>query len=248
MSQAIEYVLFDLDDTLYPPGRGLMRQINARINAYLGARVGLATADAEALRCQAHARFGSSLRPLAAQYHFDLDDFLTYAHAVDIEASLAPDPDLACLLDCIQTPRVIFTNAPHAYAERVLAQLGIAPQFARLFAYEFGECMGKPNAAVYVKAQRALNAPGEALVMVDDALSNLAPARALGWKTIWVNPNGQGNADSLVDFSVQNLWQIADAFQQLGIMDAQHRAAAEHRLMGCAWAERNRAHENAVTG
>jgi FMN phosphatase YigB (HAD superfamily) len=95
--------------------------------------------------------------------------------------------------------------------------------------------LGKPDAAVYRKVQAALNAPSDALVMVDDAAKNLAPARILGWHTIWVNPMGD-SADTPVDFIVRDLWQIAGAFHQLGVMDSAHRAIAVHRLAACAWA------------
>ncbi len=71
--------------------------------------------------------------------------------------------------------------------------------------------------------------------MVDDALSNLAPAQALGWKTIWVNPKGAENPNDQVDFVAHDLWQIAGALFKLGVMDSHHRVMAEHRLAGCLW-------------
>lgn len=231
----VEYVLFDLDETLYPPGAGLMQAISARINAYLIAHLGLTPAAAEALRRDYERRYGSFFRGVALHGGLDLGDLSAYAHDVNIEQYLTPDQDLGCLIECIQSPRVIFTNAPHAYAERVLTRLDISRLFARLFAYEFGEGIGKPNTAVYTKVQCALDVPSEGLVMVDDALSNLAPAQALGWKTIWVNPKGAENPNDQVDFVAHDLWQIAGALFKLGVMDSHHRVMAEHRLAGCLW-------------
>lgn len=233
----VEYILFDLDETLYPPGVGLMQAISARINAYLVAHLGLSHPAADSLRRDYERRYGSFFRGVALLGGLELGDLSAYAHDVNIEQYLAPDADLGCLLECIRSPRVIFTNAPHAYAERVLTQLGISRHFTRLFAYEFGEGLGKPNKAVYTKVQRALDVPGDALVMVDDALSNLVPAHALGWKTIWVTSTGVPQSSDTVDFVVQNLWQVADAFQQLGIMDPRHRVMAAHRLEGCVWTQ-----------
>jgi hypothetical protein len=43
-----------------------------------------------------------------------------------------------------------------------------------------------------------------------------------------------------VEYEVHDLWQVADAFHRLGVMDASHRVMAEHRLAGCAWVERAR--------
>lgn len=233
----IKYVLFDLDETLYPPATGLMKAITARINAYLVTHLGLTPAMADTVRRDYSRRYGSVFRGVALHGGFDLGDLSTYAHEVNIEQYISPDEDLGCLIECIQSTRVLFTNAPHAYAERVLTRLGISQQFARLFAYEFGEGLGKPNAAVYTKVQRALDVPGDALVMVDDALSNLVPAHALGWKTILVTSTGVPDPNESVDFVAHDLWQIADAFHQLGVMDSRHRVMANHRLEGCVWTQ-----------
>lgn len=233
----IAYILFDLDDTLYPPGKGLMQAISARMTRYAAEHLGLSASEADALRLKYYQRYGSSVHPLVVNHQLNLTEFLQYAHDVDVEQRLAPDADLDCLLACIQARKVIFTNGPRTYAQRVLHRLEIEHHFAQVFDYEFGEYLGKPDAAVYRKLQDTLNVPGDALVMVDDGAKNLAPARELGWKTIYVNANG-GDASADVDFVVRDLWQIADAFHRLGVMDAKHRVMAEHRLAGCVWAER----------
>lgn len=240
MNKTIAYVLFDLDDTLYPAGAGLMQAISARINAYLVRQLGITSEAADTLRRDYYRRFGSSMRPLILKHQLDAAEFLAYAHDVDVEGLLAPDADLDCLLECVQAPKVIFTNGPRAYAERVLRRLAIQQRFVHVFDYECGEGLGKPNAQVYRSVQAALNVSGDALVMVDDAPRNLAPARELGWTTILVNPEA-GTHDARVDFVVRDVWQVADAFQKLGILDARHRIIAEHRLEGCAWAERRMA-------
>ena len=229
------FVLFDLDDTLYPAGAGLMKEISARITCYVAEHLRISLDAADALRREYYLRYGSAVHALVVQHHLDLADFLAFAHDVDVEHYLAPDADLDCLLGCIHAPKAIFTNAPHAYAERVLRALGIEQHFARVFDYEFGDYLGKPDAAVYRRVQAALEVPSERLVMVDDAAKNLMPARALGWKTIWVTPI-RDDFNPRVDFIVQDLWQIADAFHQLGVMDSAHRVMAEHRLVGCPWA------------
>lgn len=231
----VAYVLFDLDDTLYPAGAGLMREISARITRYVSEHLRISLDSADTLRREYYLRYGSAVRALVNQHQLDLADLLAFVHDVDVERSLAPDADLDCLLACIQAPKAIFTNAPHTYADRVLRALGIERHFAHVFDYEFGDYLGKPDAVVYRRVQTVLNTPGERLVMVDDAAKNLAPARALDWKTIWVTPV-RAELDPRVDFIAQDLWQIASAFQKLDVMDATHRVMAEHRLAGCAWA------------
>ena len=214
-----------------------MQEISARITRYVADHLRISRDAADALRREYYLRYGSAVHALVVQHYLDLADFLAFAHDVDVERYLAPDADLNCLLGCIHAPKAIFTNAPRAYAARVLRALGIEQHFVRLFDYEFGDYIGKPDAAVYRRVQAALEEPSDRIVMVDDAVRNLLPARTLGWKTVWVTPI-RDDSNPRVDFVVRDLWQIAGAFHQLGVMDAAHRVMAEHRLAGCAWAHK----------
>ncbi len=236
---SVAYVLFDLDDTLYPAGAGLMTEISVRISRYVAEHLQIGLEDADALRREYNQRYGSAVRALNVNHGLDLVDLLAFAHDIDVQHYLSPGADLDCLLGCIQTRKAIFTNAPHPYTERVLGTLGIRQHFACLFDYEFGDGRGNPDAAVYRKLQAALELAGSELVMVDDAAKNLAPAHALGWKTVWVNP-GSRTAETKLDYIVRDLWQVAEAFHQLGVMDASHRVMAEHRLAGCTWVQRGK--------
>lgn len=236
---SIAYVLFDLDDTLYPPGAGLMQALSARITRYISERLGLPPSVAEELRRDYYAHYGSATRGLIRNHAIDVARYLEFVHDLPVESYLAPDPDLGCLLDCIEADKVLFTNAPAAYAQRVLAVLGISDRFKRVFDIEFGNYFGKPNLRVYWRVEQALRVSGAKLAIVDDAVANLAPARRLNWRTIWVCGKQSALSDSRVDYVVNDLWQVADTFQQLGVMDATHRAIAAHRLAGCAWAEQS---------
>lgn len=234
---SVAYVLFDLDDTLYPAGAGLMKEVSARITRYVAEYVRISLEAGDVLRREYYQRYGSAVRAFVVNHQLDLAHLLAFAHDVDVQHYLAPEADLDCLLGCIQARKAVFTNAPHAYAERVLCALGIRECFACVFDYEFGHYRGKPDAAVYRMVQDALKMPRGAIVMVDDAAKNLAPAHALGLKTIWVNPNDH-TAETQVDYVVRDLWQVADAFHQLGVMDAAHQVMAEHRLAGCPWVQK----------
>lgn len=236
----IQYVLFDLDDTLYPPGVAVMRAINERILDYVTTRTCATRAEAEALQRRLYVEHGSSLRPLARYFHLDLSDFLAYAHDVNLDALLRPDNDLDCLLGCIQAEKILFTNAPRPYAERLLARLGVAHHFSRIFDYAYNRYRAKPNPNVYVQVQAALKVGREELFMVDDSLRNLAPARGLGWHTLWVGFEEAlpERHDPAAEFVARDLWQIADALHRLGAMDETHLSIMQHRLARCAWAHR----------
>lgn len=233
----IQYVLFDLDDTLYPPSAGIMNVVSQRIQDYVVSYTNLTRDEAESLQRKYYLQFGSSLQPLAQHFRFDLAHFVTFAHDVDIELLLKPDDDLDCLIGCVQAKLAIFTNGPRTYATRVLRRLGIEHRFIHVFDSEFSDYLIKPNPACYLKVETVLGESGSAILMVDDVEANLVSARRLGWHTIRVQADKQ-HAGSSAEFAVHDLWQIADALHQLGVMDDAHRTIAEHRLGTCPWAKR----------
>ncbi len=235
----IAYVLFDLDDTLYPAGSGLMKEISARITRYMVERMGMTEDVADALRREYYERYGSATRGLYTNYAMSLNirDYIAFVHDIPIESYLAPDADLACFLDCIQAKKVIFTNAPAHYAHRVLETLGVRNCFSEIFDITFGGYLGKPTPSIYWRIQQSLRKSPDRLVMVDGQAVNLMSARHLQWRTVWV-ASQPVHANGKADYVVANMWEVAGAFHELGIMDKRHQVMAEHRLAGCAWARR----------
>ncbi|MDE3091751.1 MAG: pyrimidine 5'-nucleotidase, partial [Chloroflexota bacterium] len=58
------YILFDLDDTLYPTSAGLMHEISARMSEFMVARVGIPASEVDRVRRDYWARYGTTLRGL----------------------------------------------------------------------------------------------------------------------------------------------------------------------------------------
>lgn len=235
MQNTIRWVLFDLDDTLYPAAAGLMDEMSARISTYITEHLGVTGQDAEALRSDYYRRYGSSIRGLLLHHRIEREDLLGFVHDVNVQAYLKPDSDLDCLLACIGVDKALFTNAPAHFARLVLRALRIEQHFACVFDLAFGGYRGKPDPEIYPDVARALGVPPRALLMVDDAMMNLQPARRLGWTTVWVHGNRR-TGDDEADYAVGDLWETAQAFRDIGVLDASHHLVAQHRLAGCAWA------------
>lgn len=235
----IAYVLFDMDESLYPAGIGLMREINAHMTRYIAEHLGMSYGAADAMRRQYHEIYGSSTRGLLIHHPFtlNLSDYVAFVYDIPIDDYLSPNADLACLLDCIQAKKAIFTNAPAEFAERVLDVLNVRRQFTRIFDIKFSRYFGKPIPLAYVRVQQALHAPADRLLLVDHHAENLAPARFLQWHTVWFRGN-PSLTNGKADYSVDDLWQAVQAFYDLGVMDEKHRELAEHRLMDCEWTKR----------
>jgi putative hydrolase of the HAD superfamily len=116
-----QYLIMDLDETLYPRRAGLMDEISRRIPLYMVQRMGFAPEKADALRKRLFVQYGTSLRGLQLEYHIDADDHLHFVHDVPVEEYLAPDPALDAMLGRIRLKKAIFTNADTAHARCVVS-------------------------------------------------------------------------------------------------------------------------------
>ncbi len=183
-------MLFDLDNTLYPPRAGLMAELDRRIAGYFARRLNMRVPQAERLQVEYCWQYGSCTNGVLKRIPLNLERFLSEVHDIDARRYLRPDPALETLL--AQTPlhKWVFTNAPLEYARRVLEALAVAQHFRGVFDIRFADFVGKPDPQAYHRVIGALGTAGEQCVMVEDSARNLRPAKALGMNTVLVSPNG----------------------------------------------------------
>lgn len=199
-----QYLIFDLDETLYPRNTGLMQEIARRIVLYLTDRMGFSPQEAERLRRYFFARYGTTLRGLQEEHHVDAQDYLGFVHDIPLEEYIAPNPALGAMLDRIPLCKVIFTNADQQHARRVLARLGLAEHFPIILDIQATEFYNKPDPRAYQSVLNSLNVNGTACILIEDSARNLRPAKALGMTTILVD----GQAEDGVDFAIGNLLEL----------------------------------------
>lgn len=180
----LRYILFDLDETLYPPTTGLMPAIGDRMRVYLEQEYAMPPERAQDLQKRYWQEFGTTLRGLMLEREIDPQHYLNFVHDVDVTRYLKPNPQLRAQLQDIPYVKVIVTNADVPHAQRVLAQLGIADQFERIFDIVFFEYESKPARGAYERVLRALAARGDECILVEDTARNLDSARELGIQTI----------------------------------------------------------------
>jgi putative hydrolase of the HAD superfamily len=209
-SRPIKYILFDLDETLYPRNTGLMRKIGQYIREYIQLRLGLNSEQAQALRQEYYVKYGTSLRGLQINHNIDTEEFLAYVHDLQLEKYIGHDPALDRMLEDIPLDKVIFTNATEEHAWRVLTVLGVARHFERVIDVRSMNFKSKPHKEAYLRALDILEAqPGECLI-IEDSLRNLRPAKEIGMVTVLVD--GQG--DETIDFSIPNILQLSAIVNQ----------------------------------
>jgi putative hydrolase of the HAD superfamily len=199
-----QYLLFDLDDTLYTNTSGLFMDVGQRIIAWTAQALNIPEAEAEALRRTYYQTYGTTMAGLLHDHpHVDIDDYLEYVHDIDITRYLQPDPALDAMLHDIQAPKAIFTNSITGWAERVTGRLGVRDHFEHIFDVRAAGYRSKPDPHTYNHVLTTLDLPGSACVLLDDQATYLAGAAQAGMHTILVHAGS--HATEGVDYAVEHV-------------------------------------------
>ncbi|MBN1956961.1 MAG: pyrimidine 5'-nucleotidase [Desulfuromonadales bacterium] len=183
-------VLFDLDNTLYPPERDLFSLIDVRINRYMVECVAIDPDDVDGLRRHYWKEYGTTLQGLIRHHVVDPEDYLDFVHDVDVAGRLGRDPELRQVLENLPVPSYVFTNGSRCHVQRVITALGLDGLFADVFDIRIAAYQPKPHPDPYRKVLDRLSIEGEFCVMVEDQHQNLKTAKDFGMKTVLVGQPG----------------------------------------------------------
>jgi putative hydrolase of the HAD superfamily len=185
--------IFDLDNCLYPASTGLFSLIDERMGAYIQRLLDCGPEEARRVQKSHFHQHGTTLAGLMKEHDVDPHDFLEDVHAIDL-GRVGPDERLRRLLPLLPGRRFVFTNGDAPYARRVLDRIGVAEHFDELHDIHASSYRPKPDPHGYaLLCERFGIDPAHAL-LADDMVQNLAPAKALGMTTIWVdNGSERGN-------------------------------------------------------
>lgn len=180
----VETWVFDMDNTLYPPELRLFDQVSAKITAFVMRELGLARAEADALRARYFREHGTTLAGLMAVHGLDPDPYLAEVHAIDLSA-VAPDVRLAAAIAALPGRKVVYTNGSRAHGANIARALGLAGCFAAFYGVEDAGYVVKPHRAAFeaVFARDGLD-PRRA-AMVEDDQRNLRVPAEMGMRAIW---------------------------------------------------------------
>lgn len=214
-SASLEHVrawVFDMDDTLYPREQGLMRLVQARINAFVVEAVGLVPEEAAVLQRQFLDEHGTTLAGLMANYAVDTDRFLHEVHDVPLD-SVEPNPRLAEVLNALPGRCYVFTNGARDYAHRVLDRIGIADCFDGVFAIEDGDLTPKPNPATFRRMLERFDIASHQAAFFEDTPKNLEPAKALGMTTVLIGDGHGKPIGTHIDYMAADVFDFLSALQ-----------------------------------
>jgi putative hydrolase of the HAD superfamily len=213
MGGGVSYLLFDLDETLYPSSSGIVGEISRRMTRYVSRLLKLDEASAAVLRRRLSLKHGTTLSGLMSEHGFrDAEDYLEFAHPVDVHRYLHKDPQLIAALSSIALPKSILTNAPVEHARRILEYLEIEHLFERIFDIRTNRFRGKPERAVYLHVLRELEREAAEVLFIDNRLDYLLAFRELGGNVLWVAAADEAAAP---DYGVD---RIADIKQLPGYL------------------------------
>ncbi|MCA9987125.1 MAG: pyrimidine 5'-nucleotidase [Anaerolineales bacterium] len=202
----IKTIVFDLDDTLYPKGSGVMEHAGAQMIRYIERVTGLSEAASRELRASFLQRHGTTLAGLQAEYDVDREDYLRFVHAAHPREFLTRDDALAAMLARLPQRKIIFTNGPIEHAEKTLAVLGIRPHFDLLLDLRAFQWQPKPTPYPYQLLLSHLDHETEGALYIDDRLVNLDPAADLGLQTVLIG--GDAPADLGRHRHVQDILEL----------------------------------------
>ena len=200
--------VFDLDNCLYPASTGLFALIDERMTAYIERLLDCDAKEAKRVQKAHFHAHGTTLAGLMREHEIDPYDFLADVHDIPLDQVKA-DERLARLLPRLPGRRFVFTNGDAPYARRVLEAIGIHGHFDELHDIHASELRPKPDPHGYALlcAQFGID-PAHAL-LADDMAQNLAPAKKLGFTTVWVdNGSERGNHgfdESLIDVRISDI-------------------------------------------
>lgn len=199
--------VFDLDNTLYPATAGVFAQIDARITRYICDMDGCDAATALTVQKGHFHAHGTTLSGLMAERDVDPHHFLAYVHDVDMSA-LTVDADVVAALRRLPGRRIVFTNGDTPYALRVLDRLGLDGLFEGVHDIHATGYRPKPHVSAYHGLRDSFGFDPHTALFVEDMARNLAPAKALGMTTVWIDngseQHGCGDRD-YIDFTAPDL-------------------------------------------
>ena len=183
--------LFDLDNTLHDASAAVFQRLNQSMTDYIVQHLGMEAEPADALRRHYWQRYGATLLGLERHHGVQAAHFLAQTHELPgLEDDVRiPSVDRAALRR-LPGRKYLLTNAPLAYAQRVLSALRLLDCFDGIVAIEhmrvFGQLRPKPDPRMLKVVLARHGLPAHRCVLVEDTLANLKTARATHLRTVWM--------------------------------------------------------------
>ncbi len=209
----------DLDDSIFEASGGMLHAIHLRMNEFIVKELRISWEAASNLRSLYWTKYGATFLGLWKHYGIDPCVFLKATHEFDLSPYVARSGMLSEDLRKLHGRRVVFTNGPRNYAEKVIELLGIERVIDDLVSstdmHLFNDWRPKPSRSMLLSLCHYYGVRSSQAAMIDDSLMNLKVAHGLGVKTILCTGYRKRNGKMqcrrrplYVDFSVGLLREV----------------------------------------
>ena len=207
----VDWLCFDLDNTLNPLSNGLWMVIDQRIQAYVAQKLNLTLDEARKVQKEYWRKYGTTLAGLMAEHDVQPGPYLAYVHNFDVSPYMGPNPKLKALLAALPQRKLVFTNASSQHAHNVLRVLEIDDFFECVIGVEEVDYIPKPDPRAYRKCVEKTGVTPARSMFIDDLVTNLKPAKEMGMVTALVSVRRPVN-DEYVDYHLTRIEELADVF------------------------------------
>ncbi len=182
---AIQYWLFDLDNTFYPAQSGVFSQIEKRFTLYIQNTFNLDYNAAYKKQKDYYRQFGTTLNGLMQCDNVDPDEFMRFVHDIDL-SMLAVDAEFNDLIANLSGEKYIVTNASTHHAKNILRHMGLSQHVNGIFDIRDAHFIPKPHALYYEKCISKYRIKAPKAAMFDDIADNLHIPHQLGMQTVLI--------------------------------------------------------------
>ncbi len=200
----VDVWIFDLDNTLYPPGSEFIALMEDRMTTFVARETGLARHEARALQKKYLNEHGTTLAGLMANHGVPPEPFLTEVHDVALD-SLSRDEALRTAIAGLPGRRLVFTNGDARHAERVLRHLELDDLFEDVFHIAAADYIPKPRPEAFARMVERHDVDPRGAVFFEDSERNLEPAARIGMTTVLVGPRATDCAADFVHYRTEAL-------------------------------------------
>ena len=177
--------IFDLDNTLHDAESKIFPLVNTRMNEYISSYLDISIEDASKLRQSYWDTYGATLKGLIKHHNIDPIDFLSTTHDLkNFNDLVMPEDNLKETISNIKGRKIIYTNAPKSYTDRILKISNIYEMFDEVFTIEDSDFTPKPNQESMANFLKKYNIKEG--IFIDDIKENLKTAKNFRLSTIWI--------------------------------------------------------------
>ena len=194
--------IFDLDNTLHDAQKKIFPVVNKKINSFISRELNISVQKADKLRQNYWDKYGATLEGLIKHHKINPNKFLEETHKIiNIHELVIPMTDVKKVLSSISEKKILYTNAPINYANKILKICQIEKFFDGIFSIEDSKFIAKPSIfsmELFLKKYKIKEG-----YFVDDVKENLKTAHEFGLSTIWLT--NQKESPKFIDRKISQL-------------------------------------------